>query len=29
MEFAYYDDVPEHITQKIVEQAKLAKEHKE
>jgi hypothetical protein len=29
MEFSYYDDVPEHITQKIVEQTKLEKEQKE
>jgi len=29
MEFAYYDDVPEHITQKIVEQASMENDHKE
>ncbi len=29
MEFSYYDDVPEHITQKIIDQAKLDKEHKD
>ena len=29
MEFSSYDDVPEHITQKIIEQTKLEKEHKE
>lgn len=28
MEYAYYDDVPEHITQKIVEQAQQEKEQK-
>lgn len=29
MEFAYYDDVPEHITQKIIERVKQEKEQKE
>ena len=29
MEFAHYDDVPEHITQKIVEQASIEKDQKE
>lgn len=29
MEFAYYDDVPEHITQKIIEKVNLEKEQKE
>ena len=28
MEFAHYDDVPEHITQKIVEQASIEKDQK-
>ena len=29
MEFAYYDDVPEHITQKIIEQASIDKDSNE
>ncbi|MGV7220207.1 MAG: elongation factor G [Nitrospinales bacterium] len=29
MEFAYYDDVPEHITQKIIEQSSIVKDPKE